>query len=111
MSAEKAWGEWDGQGYPASKVSPIVYYFPGKVDIESSDRQEPLVETLHMDGVAPTKVAARKMLDNAVVVHGQVVDLDGELHCYFGPTHGYDEDGYNVTHEATWVELDEYEDE
>lgn len=103
------WEQWTGQGYPAEKPNPSIYYYPRTVDIEDEENLSALVAEMHLDGAAPTKSEARKLLDSAIVVHGQVVDLDGELHCYFGPKYGAGEEGYEVTHDATWVEVDEYD--
>lgn len=110
MTPSKQWEQWEGQGYPSTKDAPVIYYYPGKVDIEKDDNMDDLVRELHFDGIAPTKSDARLILEDAVVVHGLVVDIDGELHCYFGPKYEFGEEGYRVTHEATWVEVDEYED-
>ena len=110
MTPSNLWEQWDGQGYPPSKLDPVIYYYPGTVDIEDPDELQNLIEVVFMDGVAPSRIIARVMADSAVVVHGQVVDIEGELNCYFGPEYGIGEDGYAVTHKATWVEFDEYDD-
>lgn len=108
MSTKKTWQQWEGLGFSPSNYAASVYYYPGKVDIESNtDLFDALVEEIHMDGVAVNKSEARKFLESAIVVHGQVVEIDGELQCYFGPDHSFGEEGYTLTHEATWVELDE----
>jgi len=91
-------------------LNPTIYYYPGSIDIEEADHLYTLVDVIHEDGVAPSKRDARDLVDKAIVVHGKVVDIEGELHCYFGPAFGEGEDGYHVTHKATWVELDEYAD-
>lgn len=99
-----SWELWEGADYPAEKPNPSIYYYPDKIDIEDGDHLDDLVNQMHLDGVAPTKPAARAMLESAVVVHGAVQDIDGELYAYFG---GYQD--YEVT-DATWVEVDEYAD-
>lgn len=104
-----SWEQWTGHGYPAEKLNSTTYYYPSTVDIEDEDNLAALVTEMHLDGVVPTKSAARELLDSAIVIHGQVVDDEGELYCYFGPKHGPEDNGYHVTHDATWVEVDEYD--
>lgn len=110
MSTSPTWEQWDGQGYPAEKLNPTIYYFPGTADIERIEERDALATEIHQDGVAPTRRSAHILMENAIVVHGQVVDIEGELHCYFGPKYGIGDGGYEITHDATWVELDEYTD-
>ncbi len=102
MSTKKAWQQWEGLGFFPSNFDAAVYYYPGKVDIESqSERYDELVNEIHMDGVASTKAEARAFLDNAIITHGQIVKIGDEIHFYTGP------DDSHLAHEATWVELDQ----
>lgn len=110
MTPSSNWEQWDGQGYLSTKLLPVIYYYPGKVDIENDAVLDNLVDEIHIDGVAPDKRGARRLLESAVVVHGQIVDIDGELHYYSGSSYDAASDSYGLSSEATWVELDEYED-
>jgi hypothetical protein len=109
MTPSKNWEQWEGFGYATRKIAPVVYYYPGKIDIEDDENIETLITEVFRDGVAPTKTIARYLLEEAIVVHGQVVDYDGELHCIAG-LHASEDNGSGITREATWVEIDEYQD-
>ena len=61
---------------------------------------------IHQDGVAESKKDARDMLDLATVIHGQTVEVDGDLHFYTGPAYGLGEESYETSSEATWVEIE-----
>jgi hypothetical protein len=105
MTPSSRWEQWDGVDFPATKLNSIVYYYPGKVDIEEHEHINDLIDEIHQDGVTPNKRAARALLEEAVVVHGMVhKDMD-ELTFYNGDSM-FDR---NIS-EATWVELDEYSD-
>lgn len=99
------WQQWDGSGLPTEKLDAIVYFYPGRVDIEDAELREALVAEIHMDGVTPDKRTAHGVLENAIVIHGQVEDLHGELSVY---THDASNDYSHHPYDATWVELDEY---
>lgn len=105
MTLSARWEQWDGVDFPASKLNSIVYFFPGKVDIEEHEHIEELIGTVHQDGVAPSKGAARALLEAAVVVHGRAHRELDELEFYTG-----DESFDSHVFDATWVELDEYSD-
>lgn len=105
MSLTSKWEQWEGSNYPSGTSSPTVYFYPQTVDIEDFDNLTALVEEIHMDGVVPSKKAARALLESATVVHALYVkDEDG----YTFYTGGDDWD--YIPQEGTWVELDEYED-
>lgn len=102
------WEQWDGIDYPSERQNPIVYYYPGTVDIEDPDNLNSLIVEMHQDGVAPTTRAARAMLEAATVVHGQVLQEDGELR-FHASSRGYpDTADHHLAYDATWVEVDDY---
>jgi hypothetical protein len=105
MTPSARWEQWDGEDFPATRLNSVVYYYPGKVDIEEHDHINDLITEVHQDGVTPSKLAARALLEKAVVVHGLVQQELGELTFYTG-----DEAYGRGVFEATWVELDEYSD-
>lgn len=109
MTTSPSWSQWDGNDYPSEKLNPIVYFYPGIVDIEEPENLNDLVTELHQDGIAPSKRAARALLEAAIVVHGQVKKIDGDLH-FYGPKFASDSSDYHSGHDATWVEVDEYDD-
>jgi hypothetical protein len=103
MTPSARWEQWDGAGFPATRLNSVVYYFPGKVDIEEHDHINDLIAEIHQDGVTPSKLAARALLEEATVVHGQARQELGELTYYTG------DDPHGISaFDATWVELDEY---
>lgn len=104
MTPFKHWEQWDGIGYPSERFDSVIYYYPGRVDIENQDNLDNLVNELHQDGIAESKSEARSMLDRAIVIHGQVTEVDGELHCLFG--NKQDGESLKKTIDATWVEID-----
>ena len=110
MTSSSTWEQWDGTGFPSEKPSPVIYYFPGRVDIEQDENLDALITEMHQDGVAETKNDARIMLNRATVVHGQVVGVDGDLQFYTGPSYGLGEEVFEDSHDATWVEMDELDD-
>lgn len=105
MTTSKTWEQWQGTGFPADRLTSVIYFYPGRADIESAAQRDKLALEIQQDGIAPTNFAAHIVLEDAIVVHGQVVDIDGELSYYQGG-----EDEIFTTFDATWVELDEYED-
>lgn len=105
MTPSKVWEQWDGIGFPTEKPDSIIYYYPGKVDIEEPENLDALIVELHQDGIAESKKDAREMLNSAVVTHGQAIQLDGDLHWYSGAGNGFGEDSYEYSTEATWVEV------
>ena len=110
MTPSRRWEEWDGTGFPAKNPHAIIYYFPGRVDIEKDENLDALITEIHQDGVADSKNDARIMLNRAIVVHGQVVEVDGDLQFYTGPSWGQGEEVYENTTDATWVEMEELND-
>ena len=107
MTPSPSWQQWEGQGYPADRLTSVIYYYPGKANIESDEARDKLATELFRDGIAPTKATAHLILEDAIVFHGQVETQLGELWFYTGPS----ADGYiQEVRDATWVELDEYED-
>jgi hypothetical protein len=107
MTSSQTWQQWEGLGYPAERLTSVIYYFPGKANIENDEQRDRLAEEIKMDGIAPSKSTAHLILEDAIVFHGQVEYILGELWFYNGNSSG------NLTqeiHEATWVELDAYED-
>ena len=106
----RKWELWEGYGYPNEKSNSLVYYIRGAADLEDDEERDNLAKVMHVDGTAPTARLALDLLESAVVLHGQVTDLEGELHCYFGPQYAFDSEEYYITRDATWVEVDEYED-
>ena len=104
MNTTPSWSLWDGQDYAPRKLNPSIYYYPGKVDVEEPEVLDALVTEAHLDGVAPSKSEARKLLETAIVTHGRVINLDGELRVHTGD----DEAWRLVVTDATWVELDEH---
>ncbi len=105
MAPSYTWTQWEGRGYPSVKSDPTIYYYPDTVDIEDPDNLNELITEMHMDGVVPSKGAARALLENAIIVHGEVVELDGDLVAYFETSKEF---GFETSNDATWVELDEY---
>lgn len=110
MTPSPTWEQWDGYEYPSEKLNPVVYYYPGIVDIEDPDNLNALITEIHQDGVAPSKKAARALLEAAIVIHGQVKRIDGDLHFYAGTKFSPDSADYHSATDATWVEVDEYDD-
>lgn len=102
------WELWYGQGLPTEKNESSVYYYPNNIDIENESYRDQLIVEIHRDGLAPTKSDASNLLDNAIVSHGDVLEVDGELQYYTGTQDIWGETGQGVTHSATWVEIDEY---
>lgn len=101
MTTSPTWEQWDGSGFPSERFGSVVYYYPGKVDIEDPDNLDKLIKEIHEDGIADSKSEARRMLDQVTVVHGQAVRTDGELEFYSGVK----DDLFDIITEATWVEL------
>jgi len=99
------WELWEGTNFPATKYNAVIYFFPAKVDIENHGHINDLIDTIHEDGITPSKQAARALLEEAIVVHGSVFEDLGEREFYTG-------DSFLDRHisDATWVELDEYSD-
>lgn len=107
MTFSPRWEQWEGQGYPSDRLTSVIYYYPGKADIEDQDQRDELAKEIQMDGVAPSKGTAHLVLEDAIVFHGQVETMQGELWFYRGES----TDGFAQNlHDATWVELDAYED-
>lgn len=104
MTTSKTWEQWEGVGYPASRSDSVIYYFPGKVNIEDQEQLDALALVLRMDGVAPSLGIAYESLEDAIVVHGQTVNNEGEL------TYFRDDEDLAHTSLATWVEVTEYDD-
>lgn len=98
------WEQWEGTGFPSDRFNSIVYYYPGKVDIEDIEQRNELAIEIHRDGIVPDKRAAHALLETAIVTHGQVEKVLGELSFSSGA------DSAVIAHDATWVELDEYSD-
>lgn len=101
MPHSNKWEQWDGTGFPASQFDAVIYYYPGKVDIEDPDNLRDLIDEIHMDGIAGSKSEAKRLLEFATVVHGQTTMVDGDLAFYSGSKDEY----FDSTKEATWVEL------
>lgn len=107
MTSSSSWQQWDGQGYPADRLTSVIYYYPGKANIEDDEQRDRLAHELRMDGIAPSKFTAHLILEDAIVFHGQVEYILGELWFYKGESN--DSFAHEI-HDATWVELDAYED-
>lgn len=107
MTTSPSWEQWDGLDFPAEKQNPTIYYYPGRADIEDVEIRNELADEIYQDGVTPSKGTAHGILESAIVTHGQVQYHQGELRFYTGT--GY-YDFAEDSHEATWVELDEYDD-
>lgn len=102
------WELWYGQEFPTEKTESSVYYYPNNIDIENESYRDELIVEIHRDGLAPTKSDAANLLDNAIVVHGEVLETDDDLYYYTGTQNSWGEAEKGTTHSATWVEIDEY---
>lgn len=107
MTSTPRWEQWEGQGYPSDRLTSVIYYYPGKADIEQDEQRDKLALEIQMDGVAPSKGTAHQVLEDAIVFHGQTETILEELWFYRGDSG--DSFAHNVR-DATWVELDAYED-
>lgn len=101
MTPSNKWEQWDGTGFPAEHYDSVIYYYPGKVDIEDPDNLYALIDEIHMDGIVDSKSEAKRVLESAIVVHGQTTVVDGDLAFYSGSRDEF----FDSTKEATWVEL------
>lgn len=108
MTLSHRWEQWEGSGYPSEKYNPIIYFYPGTIDIEVTENRDDLAIEIHRDGIVPAKRDAHTLLETAIVVHGQVERSHGELAFYTGG--GILESLATNVHNGTWVELDEYVD-
>lgn len=105
MPKAPTWKPWTGHGYPTALPLSSVYFYPGTVDLESSEELNRLTEALVERGAFDSAYTAEGALENAVVVHGEVLNIDGKQYCQFGPTNPRDEGIRHITSEATWVEI------
>lgn len=107
MTSSPRWEQWEGSGYPADRLTSVIYYYPAKADIEQDEQRDKLAAEIQMDGVAPSKGTAHQVLEDAIVFHGQVEYILGELWFYQGNS---GDSLVHEVHDATWVEIDAYED-
>jgi len=98
------WTQWDGKGYPTQKDDPSIYYAIGNVDVEDDEVLRDLATIMRVDGLVPSLRDGLKLLESAIVLHGQVVELDDETYPSFDDTNCIE----GFTSDATWVEIDEY---
>lgn len=103
MRKNTAWQKWNGTGYPSANKKSLIYYHLGMVDVESPGVLENLIDIIEKEN--PELEGIDGLVEQAVVVHGEVLSIGETLYCKFGETSPGDLDIKNITREATWVEV------